>query len=318
VSSITSIESVARRLDEARNSRLKETKVDFEAYMRARHEDVANIRKTTDFRAEVIDEFFGDQFANGKELPWLKTRDKFLVRPGELTIWTGFNGHMKSMVTGFTMLHLMQQGEKVCIASFEMKPRKTLKRMACQAIATRNPTELYVNKFLDQMEGNLFLYDQQGETSPERILGVVYYCAEQLGVTQFVIDSLMKVVANEDDYNGQKRFISQLCAAAKDLNIHIHLVHHSRKLSDEAKRPGKQDAKGTGAIVDQTDNFITVYKFPRKEGKDKDDNGDPLPTHGLFVDKQRHGEWEGAFVLWFDDNSLQFKETPRARLLNYV
>lgn len=304
MSSITSIESVARRIDEARTTRLKETKIDFEAYMRARDEDVANVKGTTDFRAEVVDEFFGDPSQHGKTLPWVKSHDKFLVRPGELSVWTGFNGHMKSMVTGFVMLGLMAQDEKVCIASFEMKPRKTLKRMACQAIGTRAPTEQFVHKFLDDMEGKLFLYDQQGETTPERILGVIYYCAEQLGVTQFVVDSLMKVVADEDDYNGQKRFIGQLCAAAKDLGIHIHLVHHSRKREDETKRPGKHDAKGTGAIVDQADNFISVFKFPRKEGDDED-----KPTHGLYVDKQRHGEWEGAFLLWFDDKSLQFRES---------
>jgi twinkle protein len=220
---------------------------------------------------------------------------------------------MKSMCTGFVMLHLLTQDQKVCIASFEMKPRKTLRRMATQAIGTKNPTEEYVNRFLNFAEGKVFLYDQQGETSPERILGVIYYCAEQLGVTQFVVDSLMKVVANEDDYNGQKRFIGQLCAAAKDLNIHIHLVHHSRKRDDESRRPGKQDAKGTGAIVDQCDNFITVYKFPKKDGDDED-----KPTHGLYVDKQRHGEWEGLVALWFDDMSLQFKESVRDSRRHYV
>lgn len=313
MSSLTSIESVARKLDNARATRLKTETVDFDNYLRAREEDIGNIKAPNDFREDLIDEFFGDPRQYGLELPWLKTRDKFLVRPGEVTIWTGFNGHMKSMCTGFVLLHLLSQGEKACVASFEMKPRKTLRRMASQAIGTRTPTELYINKFLDFCEGKVWMYDQQGETTPERILGVVYYCAEQLGVTQFVIDSLMKVVANEDDYNAQKRFIGQLCAAAKDLNIHIHLVHHSRKRDDESKRPGKQDAKGSGAIVDQCDNFITVYKFPRKD-TDEDDK----PTHGLYVDKQRHGEWEGLVALWFDDSCLQFKESANDRKVNYV
>lgn len=312
MSSLTSIESVARRLDDARATRLKESKVDFDSYLKAREEDIGNIKTTTNFRDDLIEEFFGDSTESGLRLPWQKSHDKFLVRPGEVTIWTGFNGHMKSMATGYVMLELMRQDAKVCIASFEMKPRKTLRRMASQAIGTRNPSEEYVHKFLDQMEGKLWLYDQQGETSPERMLGVIYYCAEQLGITQFVIDSLMKVVSNEDDYNAQKKFIGALCAAAKDLNIHIHLVHHSRKRDDESRRPGKQDAKGTGAIVDQTDNFITVYKFPKKDGEDD------KPTHGLFIDKQRHGEYEGGILLWFDDQSLQFKENQHDRRQHYV
>jgi twinkle protein len=313
MSSLTSITAVAERLDAARNTRLKETRVDFDSYMKGRETDIGNIKQSTDFREELIDEFFGDQEQSGKALPWIKSRDLFRVRPGEVTVWTGYNGHMKSMVTGYVMLDLMHQGEKVCMASFEMKPRKTLRRMASQSIGTRHPTEEYVHKFLDSVTDKLWLYDQQGETTPERILGVIYYCAEQLGVTQFVIDSLMKVVANEDDYNGQKRFMGQLCAAAKDLNIHIHLVHHSRKRDDESKRPGKQDAKGTGAIVDQTDNFVAVYKFPKKDGDDDD-----KPTHGLYVDKQRHGEWEGLIALWFNDESLQFLEGARDRRAHYV
>jgi twinkle protein len=313
MASLTSIESVARQLDDVRQTRLSTKTVDFDAYLRAREDDIGNIKRPNDFRDDLIDEFFGDPRQHGLELPWSKTTDNFLIRPGEVTIWTGYNGHMKSMCTGYVLLHLMSLGEKACIASFEMKPRKTLRRLASQAIGTRNPTEKYIGKFLDLCEGNLWLYDQQGETTPERILGVIYYCAEQLGVTQFVVDSLMKVVANEDDYNGQKRFIGQLCTAAKDLGIHIHLVHHSRKRDDESKRPGKQDAKGTGAIVDQCDNFIAVYKFPRKD-TDEDDK----PTHGLYVDKQRHGEWEGLIALWFDDTSLQFKQSATDRVSVYV
>lgn len=313
MSSLTYIERIAGELDNARASRLKEQSVDFDAYLQAREDDIGRIKTPKSFGDELIDEFFGDPRQHGLDLPWIKTRENFLIRPGEVTVWTGFNGHMKSMCTGFVMLHLLTQDQKVCIASFEMKPRKTLRRMATQAIGTKNPTEEYVNRFLNFAEGKVFLYDQQGETSPERILGVIYYCAEQLGVTQFVVDSLMKVVANEDDYNGQKRFIGQLCAAAKDLNIHIHLVHHSRKRDDESRRPGKQDAKGTGAIVDQCDNFITVYKFPKKDGDDED-----KPTHGLYVDKQRHGEWEGLVALWFDDMSLQFKESVRDSRRHYV
>ncbi len=318
MSSIVSIESIARQLDEARQSRVKETPVDFDSYLAARDEDIGRIKGVTSFREDLIEEFFGDNSAKGLELPWQKAADLFRIRPGELTIWTGFNGHGKSFVTGFVGLHLMSLGEKVCIASFEMKPAKTLRRMSAQALGVRLPTESSLNGFFDQFENSLFLYDQQGEVTPQRVLGVIYYCAEQLGVTQFFIDSLMKVVGDEDDYNGQKKFVGQLCAAAKDLGIHIHLVHHSRKRDDEARRPGKQDAKGTGAIVDQTDNFVTVFKFPYKEGKDKDELGNPLPTHGLYVDKQRHGEWEGGIALWFDERTLQFKGASRDRPHYYV
>jgi twinkle protein len=311
MSSLTSIDGVMRKLDGVRQGRLRTETVDFDAYLKQHEEDIGRIKTSTDFRHEVKDEFFGDQCLKGATLPWPKTHDLFRMAPGEVTIWTGYNGHMKSMLSGYVMLDLLaRQNHKVCIASFEMKPRKTLRRMASQAIGSKHPSEVYVDKFLDAVAGKVYLYDQQGETTPERILGVIHYCAKELGVTHFVIDSLMKVIGDEDDYNGQKKFVGRLCSAARDLNIHIHLVHHSRKREDEATRPTKQDSKGSGAIVDQADNFVVVFKRPADEKKEIDDKGNPINTHThtLSIDKSRNGEWEGNINIWFNPECLQFNE----------
>ena len=43
----------------------------------------------------------------------------------------------------------------------------------------------------------------------------------------------MKCVKNEDDYNGQKYVVDELCAIAKDHEMHIHLIHHIKKLANE-------------------------------------------------------------------------------------
>lgn len=308
---LSSIEKVAIQLDEHRKSRIKQQPVDFEAYMQARDADKALVQSAADFREALVDEFYGDATLAGSELPWHKVSELWRVRRGELTIWTGFNGHMKSMVTGYVILHLLKQGEKACIASFEMKPQKTLRRMATQAVGCK-PSLEYIHKFLDFAADKLWLYNQQGETTPERVLAVITYCAEQLGVTQFVVDSMMKVVGDEDDYNGQKRFAGRLHNLARELNVHIHLVTHARKREDENKRPGKQDNKGSGAVVDQTDNFVAVFKIPKKE----EDTG---PDFCLYVDKQRHGNgWEGNIALWLDESSLQFKEHPHDKVRHYV
>jgi twinkle protein len=302
--SLSSVEMAAIQLDEYRRTRVKETPIDFDAYMKAREEDVALIKPAEDFREMLHDEFHGEEELKGRRLPWFKVQDLFRIRRGELTVWAGFNGHMKSMVTGFVLLDLLEQGEKACVASFEMKPKKTLRRMATQATCTGQPTETYINRFLDTLSGKLWIYDQQGETTPERVYGVITYCAEQLGITQFVVDSLMKVVRDEDDYNAQKKFVGKLQSLCRDLDIHVHLVTHSRKREDETKRPGKQDNKGSGSIVDQTDNFVSVFKLPPP--KEPGDN--TAPTHCLYFDKQRNGQWEGSLALWLDPGSLQFKE----------
>lgn len=309
---LTSVEKAAIQLDEFRKTRLKDTPVDFEAYMQARESDAALVKPAEDFRDLLAAEFTDEVKLSGFSLPWVKLHDKFRVRRGELTLWTGFNGAMKSMVTGYVLLELMRQGEKACVASFEMKPQKTLKRMAIQSVGCV-PTGAYRDKFLDSVSGKLWLYDQQGETTPGRVIAVITYCAEQLGVTQFIVDSMMKVIADEDDYNGQKRFVGTLQSLARDHNIHIHLVTHARKREDENKRPGKQDNKGSGAAVDQTDNFVAVFKLPKK-----DPLTDTGPTHCLYFDKQRHADWEGTLALWFDERSLQFKESPFDKVRQFV
>ena len=72
--------------------------------------------------------------------------------------------------------------------------------------------------------------------------------------------------------------------------------------------PNKYDYKGTGAIVDQVDNIISVWR-----NKDKEKNrsagkmvSEMEPDTKLICDKQRNGEWEGIIGLWYEANSQQF------------
>jgi len=254
-------------------------------------------------------------------MPWKKTHAQVQFRPGEVTVWGGANGHGKSLVTGQVALSLCSQGEKVCIASFEMKPIKTLQRMARQwssynaddpafygnPEAQRQFLDLY-EQFSEWTDGKLWLYDQQGTASAKQVCAVARYCAKEKGITHFVVDSLMKCVAGEDDYNNQKAFVDELTAIARDHGIHIHLVHHIRKPADESHKPSKFDYKGSGSITDLVDNVISVWRNKPKErnresGKLVSDNE---PDALLICDKQRNGDWEGQIGLWFHRESQQF------------
>jgi twinkle protein len=283
--------------------------VDFEAYMAQRDRDISQIREAREYATQLENEFYGSIESKGLTLPWEKVRDKWRIRHGEMTIWSGYNGHRKSMLTGFVLLNLLQQNELALVMSFEMMPGKTLGRLARQAVGVAKPTPEYLTKFLDTCADKLWLYDQQGSVTPERVYAVITYCAEVMGVRQFVIDSMMKVIGDEDDYNGQKRFTGELQNIARQLTqnghpVHIHLITHAKKTGDESKRPGKQDNRGSGTIVDQTDNFAVVFRLP--ELKD----GDTGPDHIVYLDKQRNADdgWEGHIALWFDERSLQFHE----------
>lgn len=274
---------------------------------------------------ELIDRIHNPVKQKRAVMPWRKTHGLVQFRPGEVTVWGGANGNGKSLVTGQIALSLCTQGERVCIASFEMKPLKTLERMGRQwstynvndpafhgnADAQRQFIDLY-EQFRDWTNGKLWLYDQQGTVTASQVCAVVRYCAKEKGITHFFIDSLMKCVAAEDDYNGQKMFVDQLTAIARDHEIHIHLVHHIKKPPDESHKPSKYDYKGTGAITDQVDNVISVWRNKAKERKREAGAvvEDKEPDALLICDKQRNGEWEGNIGLWFDANSQQYLGNP--------
>lgn len=268
-----------------------------------------------------------DRIASGKReaqalMPWSKTHDLIQFRPGEVTVWGGPNGSGKSLVTGQVATGLCAQGERVCVASFEMKPAKTLERMARQwakcslsdPLVMGDPSERRIaielhEQFRDWTDGKLWMYDRQGTVNARQVCAVARYCAANLGITHFIVDSLMKAVAGEDDFNGQKAFVDELTAIARDNAMHIHLVHHVRKPASEDALPTKYDFKGSGSITDQVDNVIAVWRNKRKE-RDRQ-SLKPVsasdPDVKLIVDKQRNGEgWEGHIGLWFHHPSHQF------------
>lgn len=251
----------------------------------------------------------------GDCLPWSKTHGSFRLRPGELTIWAGINGHRKSMILGQIMLNIAKDSP-VCIASLEMKPEETLMRM-CRQAASCYPSASFARKFAAWCEERICIYDQLDTVEEARILGMVYYAAKELGCKHVVIDSLSKCGLPEADYAAEKKFVDRLQWAAKTLKVHVHLVCHMRKGMSEDRVPNKFDVKGTGGITDMADNVVIVWKDKAKEqAAKKQQAGQPLsdkeleamssPDQKMIVEKQRHGDWEGAFKFWFDDSSLQF------------
>lgn len=298
--------------------------IDFAMYERETDAQ-QNVKTAAIYVQELIDRIKTPVKIQQAVMPWHKTHSLVQFRPGEVTVWGGANGNGKSLVTGQVALGLCAQDEKVCIASFEMKPIKTLERMGRQwsnfnpadpAFAGRDYAKDELLKVYEQFkewtDKRLWLYDQQGTVRPSQVVAVVRYCAKELGVTHFVVDSLMKCVEGEDDYNGQKAFVGELTAIARDYNMHIHLVHHIKKPASEDQKPGKYDYKGSGAITDQVDNVISVWRNKAKERKRESggEMNDNDPDTLLICDKQRNGEWEGTIGLWYERNSQQFVPNP--------
>lgn len=278
------------------------------------------IREKADYAEDVRKYFEGGLIARGSHLPWDTHGLLVGLRPSEVSVWAGINGHGKSLLLGQCVLSLVDQGQKCLVASFEMRPEITLARMARQATGMRVPSPLALQSFNNWKKDHMYLLDHHGMIDANAMLAVCRYGASELGIQHMVIDSLMKCVKGEDDFNGQKDFINALCSIAQDTGMHIHLVHHIRKGSDETHMPGKFDLKGSGSITDQVDNVFIVYRNKRKEKK-RQENGVADESEAdsfLICEKQRNGEWEGRIPLWYESDSQQYVGEMHGQIKLYL
>lgn len=292
--------------------------IDFSAYLHATDHKYL-VKDASVWIDELEDQIDNPLVDRSVPMVWEATKS-FAFRPGEVTVWAGSNGGGKSLLTGQVALGLIKAGQKCCVASFEMKPRVSIKRLLRQFAGENIDWEasrqgepykraLYA-RFKAFAQGNLWFYDQQGTTSAEQIISVARYCAVELGVQHFFVDSLMKVVAGEDDYNGQKKFVDEMTALARDHDCHIHLIHHIRKLQSDELMPNKNDLRGSSSITDQVDNVFIVWRNKKKENDiQKGQEIDPQsPDMILMNEKQRNGESTDWYPFWFHRDSSQFIE----------
>jgi twinkle protein len=87
-------------------------------------------------------------------------------------------------------------------------------------------------------------------------------------------------------------------------------VHHLAKLHTDDQLPSKRDVKGSGAITDQVDNVLLVHRNKKKEHKFQagQDVSDLEPDATLMCEKQRNGEAEEWYGLWYNRECQQFVE----------
>ncbi len=291
---------------------IKDNAIDFKKYANTPL-DAAYVRPASNWRDEVKDQLRNGFKPTGLKLPWLKTHDAVRLRPGEVSVFAGYSGHGKSLLHGQVQLALIAQQQKVCVASLEMPPIATLRRMARQAMGSGFPTNVRIDAFFESMDGLLYVYDQQDTVPWKRMVALARYCAAELGIQHMVIDSLMKCGIGVDDYTTQKIFVDQLCAVAKDTGLHVHLIAHGRKGATEAAQMDKFDIKGASEITDQADNVFTLWRNKKKEEALQSGKADnpAEPDAILNVVKQRHGEYEGKFKLWFNPPTQQYMEASR-------
>ena len=270
--------------------------------------------KSTDTLLPDVINYFKEEKGAGFSLGLQKTDQdyNFLIRKGEVTILTGSSGSGKTTFLSQVLLNLMGY-TNVLVASMEMKPVLQIAKMI-QQTGLSNPTTQGIEEFCDKYKDKLWLFNAQGTTTENDLVASLNYGKHILNVDVFVIDSLMKVDSiAEDDYGSQKKFINKISCMARDLNIHIFLVAHTKKLADETVIPDASHILGSSHIRNLTDNILCLHRRKDIEKKielKELEEGDNPCTCYLMVQKQRNHSFEGTFGLWFNKESQRFKERP--------
>lgn len=294
----------------------------WECFTNGVYMDPEELKRAGTFTQAVVDRFFppGGKKA-GYDLPWEKTHGRIRVYPGEVSIWSGWNGAGKSLMLGQVIRKAIKEGWRSCIASFEMSAEKTLGRMVQQELGDRPPME-EICKEMGRLNEDLWIFDLVGTGKISRMMDVFEYAYRRYGITQFVVDSLTKLGMAEDDYAGQKALVDCLGDFVKHNAAHVHLVAHSRKGKDENTPPRKMDIKGTGALTDMVDNVYIVHRDKQKWEEYAAENAKEIPDRNklekiraksdaiLICDKSREngGDAERFYGLYFHKEYQLFAE----------
>jgi twinkle protein len=283
------------------------------------------LRSPVEYAAEVVEEFYPPaERPAGFEPPFGKIAGRVRFRPGELSIWTGYNHHGKSEFLNFLMTAAVYQGERVCLASLEVRPENTIARLVRQSTAERRPSPERIRSALEWLSRAVLVCEHAEAARLERLLEVFGYAARRYGVSQFVLDNLAMLGIGEDDYDRQKATVSALASFALRTRSHVHLVAHPRKASDESEIPGKLDVRGGAAITDLAHNVFAVWKDAEKAARlsELEVDGDPRGEIRALVEskpdtvwacrKQRETGDTPMCGLWFHRDTLQFHERPFA------
>lgn len=294
--------------------------VDFhDAFKAAKAQDPEELRSAADYLGQVSALFYPLHDAPRDPPLFIdKALEWFEFRGGEVTVWTGINGHGKSLLLQHVQIGLMAAGANFVVFSGEMKPARLLKRAMKQASGMDRPSQAYLRAMAEWMREKYWLFDVLGTAKLDRLLEVFLHARRRYGCTHFVIDSLMMTDVPEDGpgaMTAQKEAMRKLCAFARGQGVHLHLVAHPRKARDESQAPNKMDVAGSSKITDGADNVFSVWRAQKDQAQTDDGSCDAK----LELQKQRNGEVQNyTQLLWFDRESMQYRTQERRYPLSFV
>jgi hypothetical protein len=218
---------------------------------------------------------------------------------GEWTIISGYTGTGKTTWLRQTICHLLKAGKNVFVATLEQAPEHYIIELAATAAGVEMPSEKQLQAFLDLYGAQLKLWGMIGVAEHKKILATVRDLAAA-GLDYAVIDSLMMLDVDSDDFEAQRKFAALLSATVQAKNVHVILVAHPKKPMSADQEPAVQDVAGSGHLGNLTYNVHFIRRGPENPGQP---NITPMELHCL---KQRTRSRLGVIVGCFYADQRQF------------
>ncbi|CAB3399516.1 unnamed protein product [Caenorhabditis bovis] len=217
------------------------------------------------------------------------------LRPGEMTVLTGGTGNGKTTFLCEYSLDLFTQGIRTLFCSFEMPEKKILHWMLIQYAGPSHLRSLArtnsykngiklplhrveysnsINSWLDRFErssSSLTMLDSEEfmEKSINEIARAIRIHVENSGIQHVVIDNLQFLInqgmmADEkssglDRFHLQDRFVGYMRQLSTQLQIHITMVVHPRKVDGDAEID-VQHFGGSARVTQEADNVLAIQR----------------------------------------------------------
>ena len=243
--------------------------------------------------------------------------------PGEVSVWSGVNGSGKSNFLLQECLEFANQGIKTMLFSGEMRD-STIKDMACKMCVGKEGLKQYQNFWVIKdkhiadlasawLSKYMLLYKNEYTTEAGEMIQAIRYAVSK-GCKVIILDNLMTLdlrSLDKDKYEAQSLFAKMLASLAKELNVHIHIVMHPRKVTGFLR---KEDISGSADLTNAVDNVFIVHRV-NQDFKNRLQEFDKMAVNefGKFDNiietckNRRHG-YQGFIGLYFHPETKTFTQ----------
>ena len=206
---------------------------------------------------------------------------------GELSIWTGKRREGKSTLLSQILLEAVNDGVGVCAYSGELTAIRFQnwihKQLAGEMFMEKTkdketgkdfwylPREIH-DKIRKWYKGRFFLYDNTisfDSVEESSIIRIFTYAAKRYDCKVFLVDNLMtapmRITQERNYFRRQGLFVGELARFAKSFNVHVHLVAHPSKASEDNVHDINDIISGSSEIPDRADNIFQVKRTDEGE-----------------------------------------------------